>query len=173
VTSPRFRIKLRLPKGLPTSRRGLLEMLLACLLFSFMNTSVYSIRLFEADIPATMISFVRIISNLFILIVSALLSRQFTELFGDKRPSLWLRGLFGTLALMLSFTAITRIGPGESAFLTASSGVFVALLGPLVLGQKNSWLMWLAIIGSFVGVMLLFKPDGHSVDLLGRARRMQ
>ncbi len=111
-------------------------MLLACLLFSFMNTSVYSIRLFEADIPATMISFVRIISNLFILIVSALLSRQFTELFGDKRPSLWLRGLFGTLALMLSFTAITRIGPGESAFLTASSELFVALLGPLVLGQR-------------------------------------
>jgi len=70
---------------------------------------------------------------------------------------------------MLSFTAITRIGPGESAFLTASSGVFVALLGPLVLGQKNSWLIWLAIAGSFVGVILLFKPDEHSVDLLGRA----
>jgi drug/metabolite transporter (DMT)-like permease len=33
--------------------------------------------------------------------------------------------------------------------------------------------MWLAIIGSFVGVMLLFNPDGHSADLLGRARRMQ
>ncbi len=145
-------------------------MLLACLLFYFMNTSVYAIRLFEADIPATVISFVRIISNLFILVVSALLSRKFTALFGDKRPSLWLRALFGTLALMLSFKAISGIGQGESAFLMASSGVFVALSGPLVLGQEDSWLMWLSIIGSFVGVMLSFKPDGHSVDLLGRAR---
>ncbi len=144
-------------------------MLLACLLFSSMNTSVYAIRYFEADIPATMISFVRIMSNLLIVIAPAIMAGRLTTLFGDRRPSLWLRGLFGTLALMLSFTSITRIGPGESAFLTASSGVFVALLGPLVLGQKNSWLMWLAIIGSFAGVMLLFKPDAHSVDLLGRA----
>jgi S-adenosylmethionine uptake transporter len=91
-----------------------------------------------------------------------------TALFGDKRPSLWLRGLFGTLALMLSFMAITRIGPGESAFLTATSGLFVALLGPMVLGQRNSWLMWIAILGSFAGVLLLFKPNGYHVDFLGR-----
>lgn len=148
---------------------GLLDMLLAGLLFSLMNASVYGIKVFESGIPATVISFVRILSNLFILLVPALIRRRQTDLLGDGRPSLWLRGLFGTLALMLSFSAITRIGPGESAFLTASSGVFVALLGPWVLGQKNSWPVWLAILGSFAGVALLFKPDGHSVDLLGRA----
>lgn len=143
-------------------------MLLACLLFSLMNACVYAIRLFEVDIPATVISFVRIVSNLVILIIAALFNQQMTALFGDRRPSLWLRGLFGTLALMLSFMAITRIGPGESAFLTATSGLFVAILGPMVLGQRNSWLMWIAILGSFAGVMLLFKPDDYHVDFLGR-----
>lgn len=143
-------------------------MLLACLLFSLMNACVYATKLFDADMPATMVSFVRILSNLLILIVPALFRNSLGVLFGDKRPSLWLRGLFGTLALMLSFTAITRIGPGESAFLTASSGVFVALLGPWVLGQRNTWLVWLAIVGSFAGVTLLFEPDGHSVDIVGR-----
>lgn len=155
-------------QNLSASRLGLLEMLLACLLFSLMNACVYATRLFDADLPATVVSFVRILSNLLVLLLPALLRKRLTLLFGDGRPSLWLRGLFGTLALMLSFTAITRIGPGESAFLTASSGVFVALLGPWVLGQKNSWLVWLAILGSFAGVALLFKPDGHAVDLLGR-----
>lgn len=144
-------------------------MVLACLLFSWMNATVYSIRALDNDIPATLISFVRVISNLAILLLPALFRNQVGELFGDKRPSLWWRGVFGSTALMLSFTAITRIGPGESAFLTATSAVFVALLGPWVLGQKNSWLVWLAILGSFAGVSLLFKPDGHSVDLIGRA----
>lgn len=144
-------------------------MLVAGLLFSLMNATVYAIPLFDSALPASVVSFVRILSNLLILLIPAVVTQQLGELFGDRRPSLWLRGLFGTLALMLSFAAIIRIGPGESAFLTASSGVFVALLGPWVLGQRNSWWVWLAIAGSFVGVSLLFKPDGHSVDLLGRA----
>ncbi|AEF98760.1 protein of unknown function DUF6 transmembrane [Methylomonas methanica MC09] len=149
--------------------KGLLEMVLACLLFSLMNACVYATKLFDADMPAAMVSFVRVLSNLVILIIPALMHKKIKALCGDGRPSLWLRGLFGSTALMLSFTAITRIGPGESAFLTASSGVFVALLGPWVLGQKNSWLAWLAILGALFGVALLFKPDGHSSDLLGRA----
>lgn len=145
-----------------------MNMLLACLLFSLMNACVYATQLFDTHMPAAMVSFVRVLSNLLILIVPALYRHKLKSLYGDKRPSLWLRGLFGSIALMLSFAAIARIGPGESAFLTASSGVFVALLGPWVLGQKNTWLAWLAILGSFVGVALLFKPDGHSVDLMGR-----
>lgn len=160
----RFKIQ-----NLSDHRRGLLEMLLACLLFSLMNVCVYAIKWFDSDTPVTVISFVRILSNLLILIIPALFRSQLVTLFGDGRPSLWLRGLFGTIALMLSFAAITRIGPGESAFLTASSGVFVALLGPWVLGQKNSWWVWLAIFGSFAGIALLFTPNGQTVDVLGRA----
>ncbi|MGR8929100.1 MAG: DMT family transporter [Gammaproteobacteria bacterium] len=151
------------------SHRGLLDMLLACLLFSLMNACVYGIKVFEPDIAAPVISFVRVLANLVILMLPALARRRMAGLFGDRRLSLWLRGLFGTLALMLSFSAITRIGPGESAFLSASSGVFVAMLGPWVLGQKNSWQAWLAILGSFAGVGLLFQPNGHSVDIFGRA----
>jgi drug/metabolite transporter (DMT)-like permease len=156
-------------QNLSDHRRGLLEMLLACLLFSLMNVCVYAIKWFDSDTPVIVISFVRILSNLLILIIPALFRSQLVNLFGDGRPSLWLRGLFGTIALMLSFAAITRIGPGESAFLTASSGVFVALLGPWVLGQKNSWRVWLAIVGSFAGIALLFTPNGQTVDVLGRA----
>lgn len=150
-----------------TSRLGLIYMLVACVLFSFMNAGAYAIGLLDTGLPPSMISFIRILTNLLILAIPALIDRKLTGLFGDGRPSLWLRGLFGSTALMLSFAAIARIGPGESAFLTASSGVFVMLLGPLVLGQKNSLLVWLAIIGSFCGVSLLF--DVHnSHNLFGQ-----
>jgi S-adenosylmethionine uptake transporter len=149
-------------------QHGLLDMVFASLLFSLMNACVYAVSSLEADIPGPIISFVRVISNLLILLIPAMSKRQLIQLFGDKRPSLWLRGLFGSLALMLSFTAITRIGPGESTFLAASSGVFVALLSPCVLKQNNNLATWLAIIASFCGVSLLFESEAQNIDLLGR-----
>ena len=144
-------------------------MLVACLLFSLMNTSVYAISRVDGTIDGCVISFVRILCNLAILAAPVMFRNDVASLFGDRRPSLWLRGLFGASALMLSFVAIQRIGPGESAFLTASNGVFIALLSPLVLRQKNTWLGWLAILGSFAGVSLLFVPGEVDADIVGRS----
>lgn len=144
-------------------------MLVACLLFSLMNTSVYAIHRADSAVSAIVISFIRVFINFLLLAIPALFRRNTSELFGNFSVSLWLRGLFGASALMLSFSSIARIGPGESAFLGASSGVFVALLSPWILKQKNSLITWLAILGSFVGVLLLFKDNNGNHDLLGRA----
>lgn len=144
-------------------------MLAACLLFSLMNAGVYATSMLDEQIDSCIISFIRILGNLIILLTPALMHRRVLLLFGDCRPSLWLRGLSGALALMLSFAAIARIGPGESAFLTASSGVFIAMLGPWLLGQKNTVVVWLAIVGSLIGVLLLFKPSLDSPDLIGKS----
>jgi len=75
-------------------------MIVACLLFSMMNTGVYAIGNFDDSIPASVISFVRILCNLLILAVPALIGCHAASLFGDRRLSLWLRGLFGAAALM-------------------------------------------------------------------------
>lgn len=137
---------------------------MASLLFSMMNTGVYALSLFDVGLQPAMASFIRVLANLLLLLIPAIFRGQLRSLFGDCRHSLWLRGLFGALALMLSFAAIARIGPGESAFLTASSGVFVAMLGPAVLGQKNTLAVWLAIVASFCGVSLLFHfADSHNL----------
>lgn len=144
-------------------------MVAACLMFSMMNTSVYAISRVDPNTSAISISFIRVFINWLLLVIPALFKRDIAALFGDYCASLWLRGLFGASALMLSFCSIARIGPGESAFLGASSGVFVALLSPWILKQKNSIWTWLAVLGSFVGVSLLFKDNSDHQDLLGRA----
>ena len=149
--------------------RGLACQVTASLMFAVMNVCVYAVGLCEPQLPVPMVSFVRLVINLSILAIPALLSGRFLRLFGDLCLSLWLRGLFGSLALMLSFASIQMIGPGESAFLGASSAVFVALLGPLVLGQRNSPLVWLAILGALAGLALLFEPRFEGKDFLGRA----
>lgn len=142
-------------------------MLVACLLFSIMNICVYAISYLDNSTSVTVISFIRILFNLLILIIPAFISKKIITLWGDGRASLWWRGLFGGIALMLSFASISRIGPGESTFLNASNGVFIALLCPLFLGQKYTWQGWIAILGSFFGVALIFAPKVQNYDILG------
>jgi drug/metabolite transporter (DMT)-like permease len=149
--------------------RGLVHMVVAGFLFSLMGVGVYGAGLADPPVAAVTVSFIRVAVNLLILVAPVLVAGNLPSLFGDRRPSLWLRGLFGGLALVLSFAAIQRIGPGESAFLSASSGMFVALFGPLVLKQRNSVGGWLAIFGSLVGLFLLFQPRMESPDFHGRA----
>lgn len=147
---------------------GLAYMALAGVLFSVMGIGVYAASLAQPPVAAPMVSFIRVAVNLLILALPALLRGEFPALFGDRRFSLWLRGLFGGVSLILSFSAIQRIGPGESAFLSASSGVFVAALGPFVLGQRNSVWVWLAIGGALAGLFLLFQPRLEASDFVGR-----
>ncbi|MCU0735255.1 MAG: DMT family transporter [Methylotetracoccus sp.] len=150
-------------------RRGIAFMLIASLFFSLMNACVYGAKLSDPTVTSTTVSFIRVLVNLLFLIVPALVYRNLRELLGDLRPALWLRGLFGASALMLSFAAIQRIGVGESAFLHSSSGVFVALLSPVFLRQSNHALTWPAILCSLFGLGLLFHADLDAPDRVGRA----
>lgn len=143
-------------------------MLLACVLFALMANCVYAASRLAVPVAASVISFVRVSVNLTALLLPAMVAGNLRGLFGDLRLALWLRGLFGGVSLMLSFASIQRIGPGESAFLTASSGIFVAALGPWVLSQRNSLRDWLAIAGAVAGMVLLFRPGLDAVDLTGR-----
>jgi drug/metabolite transporter (DMT)-like permease len=159
------------PKSLGVRRQSLLglgSMLLACFMFAVMATCVYAASRTQPPVAAAMVSFIRVSLNLLILVLPAMALGKVRGLFGDLRPSLWLRGLFGGVALILSFASIQRIGPGESAFLSASSGIFVAALGPWVLGQRNLPRDWLAILGALIGLLLLLQPRLDTREFMGR-----
>lgn len=143
-------------------------MLLASFMFAAMASCVYAASRTDPPVAAAMVSFIRVSVNLLILVLPAMVLGRVRGLFGDLRPSLWLRGLFGGVALILSFASIQRIGPGESAFLSASSGIFTAALGPWVLGQRNSPRDWLAILGALIGLVLLLQPRLDGREFMGR-----
>ena len=146
---------------------GVSCMLTASLLFSIMNACVFGATRADPALPSTVVSFIRVVINLACLLVPALAVGRLRPLLGDLRPSLWWRGIFGATALMLSFAAIARIGVGEAAFLHSSSGIFLALLSPWVLGQHTSRWSWLAIFGSLAGLALLLSPRWEYGDWLG------
>jgi S-adenosylmethionine uptake transporter len=150
------------------SLRGLSYMLLACVLFAVMATCVYAASLTQPPVVAAMVSFIRLSVNLSFLVIPAIWERDLGGLFGDLRASLWLRGLFGGVSLILSFSSIQSIGPGESTFLSASSGIFVAALSPWLLAQRNAIGDWLAITGAVGGLYLLVHPQAEVMNLAGR-----
>ena len=155
------------PKQAPM--RGLVCMVISCVLFSIMGVCVYAVQAREPDVSPLVTSFFRILINLFILFGWASTRGNWQELFGDKRPSLWWRGVFGTTALICSFISIKAIGIGESSFLHASNGIFVATLAPIFLKQKNDKKAWIAIIGALVGLFFLFEPRLTDAVPYGRA----
>jgi len=151
------------------SWRGLLSMAVACVLFSMMALAVFASSVTQPPVSASVVSFIRVAVNLLVILLPAMVMGKTRMLFGDLGLSLWLRGLFGGISLMLSFGSIQRIGPGESGFLTASSGVFVALLGPWLLGQKSKTIDWLSILGSITGLFFLLQPRPDQADFIGRS----
>ena len=139
-------------------------MLFSCALFAGMGASVYRVQLDEPDASPLTMSLIRVAVNLAFVVGIAWGTGKLSDIKGDGRVSLWLRGFFGSTALILSFFAIRAIGIGEASFLHASNGVFVALLSPFVLRQPNSPKAWFAILGALVGLYLLIQPrftDDH------------
>jgi drug/metabolite transporter (DMT)-like permease len=156
---------------------GLAYMVVASLMFAVMGALVYQSKIWEPTTTPQVASFVRVVVNLFFVVVLSYLIQDpngqrlgWRGLFGDRRSSLWLRGFFGSLSVIAVFYAIQTIGLGETSFLNSSNALWVALLGPWVLGQKNTALGWLAIFMGMIGLYFLFEPDlSHpQTEILGR-----
>jgi S-adenosylmethionine uptake transporter len=136
---------------------GIGYMLLANLFFSLMGASVYEAKILDPLISPFFVSFVRVVVNLFVILLPALVRGKGKSLWGDKSCSLWLRGLFGGLALMLFFYSIQELGLPKSTFIqSASAGIVTVLLCPFFLKERFSPRALFAVLGSIVGLYLLF-----------------
>lgn len=145
-----------------------MKMIVSCFFFAIAGACVYESRLLHDDLIPLVASAVRIAVNLVVLLSVGMWRRDVKSLWGDGRPSLWWRGVFGTTALILSFASIAAIGVGESAFLQASSSIFVALFAPLILKVPNPPRIWVALGAGLVGVGLLFHPRMADLHPWGR-----
>jgi drug/metabolite transporter (DMT)-like permease len=147
-------------------RRGLFFQFLASVSFAVMGAFVYWAHQLEPDASSLLASFVRVIVNLLLLVVAAAAAGDIRSLKGDGRSSLWLRGFFGGFSLVLSFAGIQAIGVADSGFLHTTNAVFIAALSPMILGQRNSWRVWIVVVVGLFGSWLLMHPrfdDGHNL----------
>jgi drug/metabolite transporter (DMT)-like permease len=89
-----------------------------------------------------------------------------------KPRTLWLRSIAGSISLVCTFFALTRLPVWEVLTLTNMFPIWVALLSWPMLGEAPSGRVWLAVISGVVGVVLIQQPhftEGNFASLLALA----
>jgi drug/metabolite transporter (DMT)-like permease len=125
-------------------------------------------KLLSEDIPALEIVFFRNFIGLFIILYA--LKHTPPKLRGGKFHLLFVRGLFGFMAMILFFYTISIIPLGEAITLNKTSPFFVTILAYFLLGESLKVRTILALAIGFLGVVLISKPFGMSfsfVHLIG------
>ncbi|MCE7996007.1 MAG: DMT family transporter [Roseivirga sp.] len=124
-------------------------MLLATFVFAIMNVAVKWVD----HIPAIEVIFFRSIVSL--IMSGVVLRSQKVPLFGNNKKVLIMRGVAGSLGLILFFTTIQRIPLASAVTLMFLSPIFTAILGIWIVKESVRWLQWVFFAISFGGIMVI------------------
>ena len=139
--------------------RGILLMLLASLSFAMMGGFA---KVLTSALPPVEITFFRNIAG--VMLVGVTLWKIPLKQKGGKPLLLLFRGTMGFLALLAYFYIMAYIPLGEAVTYNKTSPIFVAIFAYMFLGEKLPKTALLAIILGFVGIVLVARPDGLSLD---------
>jgi len=124
-------------------------MLLATFVFAIMNVAVKLVD----HIPAMEVIFFRSIVSL--VMSGVALKAQKVYLFGNNKKVLVLRGMAGSLGLILFFTTIQSVPLASAVTLMFLSPIFTAILGIWIVKEQVRWLQWMFFAISFGGIMVI------------------
>ena len=140
--------------------RGVQYMLWATFVFALMNVAVK----FVDRIPAIEVIFFRSIIS---LIMSAIaLKSQKVYLFGNNKRVLIVRGIAGSLGLILFFSTLQQIPLASAVTLMFLSPIFTAILGIWLVKEPVKWLQWVFFALSFGGILMIQGFDVRVSSLL-------
>lgn len=132
-----------------------IAMAASAICFALMN---FFARLASADAHWASVAAVR-------ALVGALVAIGFAKVRGVSvvpamTTAMWLRSIFGTLAMGCSFYAVssTKIPLADVVTLNNMTPVFLAVLSPIALRERGGHRVGLAIVLSLLGVLLVVRP---------------
>lgn len=139
--------------------RGITVMVIAQVIFTM---AWVGLKYLGANLPLFEIIFFRAAFSMVVLIPLIHLSKS--TYLAKNWLTLFLRSLFGTAALALFLHAMIDAGMGNAASLFNTMPIFVALMAPVLLGEKFIKLQFIFILIAFAGVALIVRPNS---DILG------
>ena len=158
----------KLLSNLKLMDKGIFFMLLSAMLGS-MSGAVAKV-LSETMDPIEIVFYRNILGVIMILYSFKKVSVSFDI---SKSHLLFLRGFFGTVAMLLYFYTIATIPLGEAVILNKTSPFFVTILAYYLMKESISTNTIFALIVGFVGVAFVIKPfyfeisTGHILGVLG------
>jgi drug/metabolite transporter (DMT)-like permease len=131
-------------------------MVVAQLCFAVMNVCT---RLGARHLPWPEIAAARFLIGA--LVAVGLATARGASLEVTDRRGTWRRSIYGTLAALGAFYALSspRVAVGDAATLGATAPIFVAALSGRLLDERVGRRVWLAVAIAFAGIALLVRPS--------------
>jgi len=100
-----------------------------------------------------------------LIICSVLLMRKKISPLGNNRKILFLRGMFGAIALFLYFLTIKKMPFASAVTIHHLTPIFTILLATIFLKESTNYKQWLCFICAFIGVCMI-KGFDQRVELI-------
>lgn len=142
--------------------KGIRLMLVAILFFATMNILIKTIP----RIGPVEIVFFRSIVSFFISVVA--LKKQKVNLWGNNKKWLIIRGVAGSIGLLLFFSTIQQMPLASAVAIQYLSPIFTSVLGIFIVKERVFSIQWIFFLISFVGVILIqgFDPRITQLQLI-------
>lgn len=135
--------------GLISVNLAILYLIIATSLFSIINVGVK----YLGHLPASEIVVFRAFTSL--VICAFFIWRKQGAFLGKNKKILFLRGFFGTVALLSFFICLQKIPLAVAMTMINLAPIFTVIISHFYLKEKASFSQWLFLILSFVGVFLV------------------
>jgi drug/metabolite transporter (DMT)-like permease len=139
-------------------------MLIAAIGFAIMNACA---REASRRVPFLEVALGRALVGLVVVVAYAQLRRR--PLVVRNRRVMVLRVTSGTLSMILTFFALSRVPLGEASALLNLTPLFVAAIGAIWLGERVSLLVGAALGLGLFGALLVYQPQGFGLGVGGLA----
>ncbi len=132
---------------------GVVYMLLASASFATMSLFIKTLG---PGIPLTQLVFLRCLLAVPVLLAVLLVKER--PLMVRSRRGLLVRTLFGIGAMHCFFYSLSHMPLADCVFIGRGQPLFIALLAPVVVGERAPRAAWLAIGAGLIGVALIMRP---------------
>ncbi len=142
--------------------KGIRYMLVAILFFAFMNVLI---KMIPRIGPVEIVFFRSIVSFLISFIT---LKKLGVSLWGNNKKWLIIRGVAGSIGLLLFFVNIKQMPLASAVAIQYLSPIFTSVLGIYIVKERVYSVQWLFFLISFAGVLLIqgFDPRVTQLQLI-------
>ncbi|MDD5309261.1 MAG: DMT family transporter [Deltaproteobacteria bacterium] len=144
--------------------KGALYLALAMLAFATMSALT---KIASSEVPFTEAAFFRGVVGL--PVIALLAWRRKVSLKGTRKGLLLLRGVVGTVSVLLLFFAVSRIPVADSMLLNQMAPIFVLPMAALALRERITALHAFLVLMALAGAALVLRPNLDVVNVPGLA----
>lgn len=140
--------------------KGIVYIILSAFCFALMNMFVK----LSGDLPTWEKAFFRNFVAFFIALILVLKDRKSFHFNVKNLCPLLLRSTLGVLGIVCNFYAIDHLVLSDASILNKMSPFFVIIFSLIILKEKLTVPQGLIVVGAFIGVLFVIKPDFSNVQ---------